>query len=126
MERTANMMLKRLAMAAVLLAIVAGCSSTEQVGLITRPTSEPGSLLTEQRSYSALRPVEGRSCRYFLLGVIPWGDSQSALEDALEDSGGDAIINATVETSLYGFAPIYNIFSFTCTTVRGIAVKYDA
>ncbi len=120
------MMLKRLALAAVLLAIVAGCSSTEQVGLITRPTSEPGSLLTEQRSYSSLRPVEGRSCRYFLLGVIPWGDSQSALEDALEASGGDAIINATVETSLYGFAPIYNIFSFTCTTVRGIAVKYDA
>ncbi len=120
------MMLKRLALAALMVAIIAGCSSTEQVGLITQPTTEPGSLLTEQRSYVSLGPVEGTSCRYFLLGVIPWRDSRTALGKALERSGGDAVINATVETSLYGFFPIYNVFSFTCTTVRGIAIKYDA
>ena len=119
------MVFKRLALTAVLLATVAGCSSTEQVGFIAQPSSEPGSLLTEQTSFASLGPVEGRACRYFLLGVIPWRDSQTALGNALEASGGDAIINATVETSLYGFVPIYNIFSFTCTTVRGIAIKYD-
>ena len=119
------MVFKRLTLAAILLATVAGCSSTEQVGLISRPTSDPGSLLREQRQYSSLGPVEGTSCRYFLLGVIPWRDSQTALEKALEGSDGDAVINATVETSLYGFIPIYNIFSVTCKTVRGIAVRFD-
>jgi len=125
MERNADTMLQRLSLMLVLLAVLAGCSSTEQVGLISQPTSDPGSLLREERSYSSLGPVEGTSCRYFLLGVIPWRDSQTALGKALEASGGDAVINATVETSLYGFVPIYNIFSVTCTTVRGIAIKYD-
>ena len=30
----------------------------------------------------------------------------------------------TVSSSLYGFIPIYNVYSFTCTSVSGIAVKY--
>ena len=119
------MVFKRLALVGLLLAVLAGCSSTEQIGMLSRPTSDPGSLLKEQSSYSVIGPVEGKSCRYFLLNIIPWRDSQTALEEALEKSGGDAIINASVETSLYGFVPIYNIFSFTCTTVRGIAIKYD-
>jgi hypothetical protein len=31
----------------------------------------------------------------------------------------------SVETSLYGFIPIYNVYSFTCTTVKGIAIKFE-
>jgi hypothetical protein len=31
---------------------------------------------------------------------------------------------ASVETSLYGFIPIYNLFANTCTTVRGVAIKF--
>ena len=119
------MAFKRFTLLFVMLAALAGCSSTEQVGLLSKPTSDAGSLLKEETPYSTIGPVEGRSCRYFLLAVIPWGDSQAAVEKALDESGGDAILNASVETSLFGFVPIYNIFSFTCTTVRGIAIKYD-
>jgi bacteriorhodopsin len=47
------------------------------------------------------------------------------VDDALVQRGGDALLNVSVETSLYGFIPIYNVYSFTCTTVRGIAVKFE-
>ena len=46
-----------------------------------------------------------------------------AMKIALADTGGDAILNASVTTSLYGFIPIYNVLSFTCTTVQGIAIR---
>jgi hypothetical protein len=29
-----------------------------------------------------------------------------------------------VSNSLYGFVPIYNVYSFTCTSVQGVAVKF--
>lgn len=58
--------------------------------------------------------------------MIPFGNGSfsKAVDDALASRGGDALINVTVTTSLYGFIPIYNVYSFTCTTVSGIAVKY--
>ena len=63
----------------------------------------------------------------FLLGIIPWGDSTvaTAMDKALAENGGDALINVSVTTSLYGFVPIYNVFAFTCTTVEGIAIKFE-
>lgn len=48
------------------------------------------------------------------------------MEEALGSKGGDALINVTVTSSLYGFIPIYNVYSFTCTTVKGIAVKFQS
>jgi hypothetical protein len=59
--------------------------------------------------------------------VVPFGNSdiQTAVDKALESTGGDAMINVASSTSLYGFVPIYNVFSITCTTVRGRAVKFD-
>jgi len=56
--------------------------------------------------------------------VIPWGNGtlSAAVDDALEKVKGDALINVTVSNSLYGFLPIYNIFAFTCTDVKGIAI----
>lgn len=106
---------------------ITACSSVAQVGVIAGPSGDPGAMISEARSYSEIGPVEGKSCRYFLLGIIPWGDStpSAAMDKALGFSGGDAIINASVETSLYGFVPIYNAFAYTCTTVRGIAIKFD-
>jgi len=118
----------RKAMARVAMAgVLAGCSSVDNVGLITAASGRPGALLTEQRSYTEVGPVSGRACRYFLLGIIPWGDSTPtrAMEEALASTEGDAIINASIETSLYGFIPIYNVFSFTCTTVKGVGIKLD-
>lgn len=37
-------------------------------------------------------------------------------------SSGDALVNVSTSSSLYGFIPIYNVLSFTCTTVRGTAI----
>jgi len=109
----------------IALGALCGCSSVSNVGMIALPSSDPGALLTQRRSYTEVGPVTGQACRYFLLGIIPWGDSTAskAVEEALASSEGDAIINASIETSLYGFIPIYNVFSFTCTTVQGVAIK---
>ncbi len=106
---------------------VAGCTSVGQVGMMTVPTGDPGAIIREARTYTELGPVEGKACRNFALGIVPWGDSTAskAMQEALRVGGGDAIINASIETSLYGFIPIYNLFASTCTTVRGIAIKFD-
>ncbi len=119
-------MVKRIAAIGLALA-VAGCTSVGQVGLMTNPTGDAGEIIREARSYRELGPVEGKACRMFIVGLIPLGDSTSttAMKNALENVRGDAIINATVETSLYGFIPIYNVFAITCTTVRGIAIRFD-
>jgi hypothetical protein len=120
-------MLLRLLSVPLLAAVVASCTSVGQVGMMTTPAGDVGSIIREARSYRELGPVEGQACRNFVLGIIPWGDSTAskAMENALAEVGGDAIINVSVETSLYGFLPIYNIFANTCTTVRGIAIKFD-
>ncbi len=109
-------------------AVLLGCTSVGQVGIMTGARGDPGALLKQAQSYTEVGPTEGTACRYFLLGIIPWGDStpSAAIKKALDASGGDAIINASVETSLYGFLPIYNVFAFTCTTVRGVAIKLEA
>ena len=118
----------RLVTVAVAGLAIAGCTSVGQVGMMTPPTADVGAIISEARAFTEIGPVEGEACRYFALGVVPWGNSTSttAMENALAGTGGDAIINASVETSLYGFIPIYNLFAYTCSTVRGIAIKLDA
>ena len=88
---------------------------------------DPGKLLRDPHSYHELGPAEGQACRFFVLAIIPFGDStfSMALDHALEKSGGNALVNVSTSSSLYGFVPIYNILSFTCTTVQGIAIKID-
>ena len=116
-------------LAAVALASVglAGCTSVGQVGIMTKPTADPGALIREAHPYQDLGPARGKACRFFVLAIIPFGDSaaSTALDKALAQSGGDALLNVTVSTSLYGFIPIYNVLSFTCTTVDGIAIRYQ-
>lgn len=111
----------------LLVALTAACSSVDQVGMMALPSASPASLLTTPTAFQTLGAAQGEACRYFALGVIPWGNSTAgrALERALAPTGGNALLNASVETSLFGFIPIYNIFSYTCTTVRGVAIKYE-
>ena len=108
-------------------AFALACTSTGNFGLITKPSASPGELLSGSHPYKELGPVEGQACRFFLLALVPWGDATltAAVDHALEPSGGDAILNASVASSLYGFIPIYNVLSFTCTTVKGIAIKFE-
>jgi hypothetical protein len=105
-----------------------GCSTTGNLGIVTKNMADSASLLRSGRAYEELGPSEGEACRYFLLGVIPWGasDMETALNKAVGGKGGDALINVSVTTSLYGFFPIYNVFSLSCTTIKGVAVKFQS
>jgi hypothetical protein len=120
--------MSKLAQLLCMASILTGCTSTGTLGLVTKSGSDPGALLREPRSYRDLGPATGSSCRYFLLAIAPWGDGtfSSAVEEALTKSGGDALLNVTVSNSLYGFIPIYNVFTYQCTTVAGTAIKLDA
>ena len=113
----------------VLLAVALfGCTSVSTLGVVTKSSGDPGAVLKGGQSYKDLGPAEGEACRYFLLGMVPWGDAtfSKAVDNALaKTGGGDALINVTVSNSLYGFVPIYNIFSYTCTEVKGIAIKLE-
>ena len=104
-----------------------GCSTTGNLGIVTKSTANPSSLLTESTSFKEIGPAVGEACRHFILAIIPFGQSDvaEAVDKALEEAGGDALINVSTESSLYGFIPIYNVYSYTCTTVRGTAVKFE-
>ena len=107
--------------------MLSGCTSVGTLGIVTRSSGDPGYVLRNAQTYQELGPAEGEACRFFLLAVLPFGDAtfSTAVENALTKSGGDALINVTVSNSLYGFIPIYNLFSYTCTDVRGIAIRYQ-
>lgn len=114
-------------MVMVLAGTLFGCTSIGTLGIVTRSSGDPGALLKDGQSYKELGPTEGEACRYFLLGMVPWGDAtfSKAVDNALTRAGGDALINVTVSNSLYGFVPLYNVFSYTCTEIKGIAVKLE-
>jgi hypothetical protein len=107
--------------------LLAGCSSTGSLGMVVKSTADPGALLKNQTTFREIGPASGEACRYFVLAIIPFGQSDvaAAVDEALTKSGGDALLNVSVSSSLYGFIPIYNVFSYTCTNVKGIAVKFE-
>jgi hypothetical protein len=113
----------------LLLAVVllTGCTSVGTLGIVTKSTGDPGAMLRNAQFYKELGQVQGGACRFFLAGVIPWGDAtlSTAVENALLSVGGDALMNVSVSNSLYGFIPIYNVFAYTCTDVQGIAIKFE-
>ena len=104
---------------------IAGCTSVGSLGIVAKSSINPIASLKRGESIRDLGPAEGQACRYFALGVAPFGNSdvQTAVDRALSPSGGDALVNVTTTTSLYGFVPIYDVFNFTCTTVKGTAIK---
>lgn len=106
---------------------MSGCASMGTVGMITKSSSDPLALVKNAHTVKELGLTQGEACRYFLLAAIPFGksDLQVAVDQALGKTGGDALVNVAVASGLYGFVPIYNIFSYTCTTVKGMAVKFE-
>ncbi len=117
--------MKKMIFLLVVILLIASCASTSNLGVVTKSQADPASLLTSSQTFEEIGMVRGKACRFFLVGIIPWGDSTvtRAVDNALE-SGGDAMINVSVTSSLYGFVPIYNIFCFTCTEVEGIAIEF--
>lgn len=118
---------KRIAVLIIVMPLFFACSSTGNLGMVTKSTADPGDIIKTGRQYKEVGPARGEACRYILLGIIPWGDSTAtkAVSNALEQNGGDALINISVTSSLYTFVPIYNVFCFTCTSVEGIAIKFE-
>jgi hypothetical protein len=106
--------------------LAAGCTSVGHLGIVTKASANNADHLKSGVAFEELGPAEGSACRHFLIAVIPFGDStfSSAVDEALAQRGGDALLNVTVSSSLYGFVPIYNVYSFTCTSVQGVAVKF--
>ena len=106
---------------------LAACSSTGTLGIVTKSSADPLKLIKSSQNFEEIGPAKGEACRYFLLALIPWGESDmgKAIDEALAKSGGDALVNVSVTSSLYGFIPFYNVFSYTCTTVQGIAIKFS-
>lgn len=125
--RTAGTRLRARCILGTLSLLLASCTSVGSLGLITKSSVDPVSMVKHSNTVRDLGPAEGRACRYFALAVIPWGNSdiQKAVDQALASTGGDALVNVSTATSLYGFVPIYNVFSFTCTTVKGTAIKFE-
>lgn len=111
----------------LLVLLLAGCSSTGSLGMVVKSTADPGALLKNQTTFKEIGPTQGEACRFFVLAIVPFGQSDvaKAVDDALTRSGGDALLNVAVSSSLYSFIPLYNIFTYTCTNVRGIAVKFE-
>lgn len=110
----------------ILTTVLVGCSTTGTLGIVTKSSADPISLLKNNQGYEELGPAEGKACRHFILAIIPYGQSDmaKAVDMALEATGGDALLNVSAESSLYGFIPVYNVYSFTCTTVKGTAIKF--
>lgn len=105
-----------------------GCVSTGTVGVIAKSGADPLRLVSGEHPFVELGPAYARSCRFFVLSVVPFGDStlSTAVEDALAVTGGDALLNASVSSSLFGFIPLYNLFAYTCTSVKGTAIRFES
>lgn len=119
--------MKAFACTSLVLASLTGCASVGNLGIITKSSLDPASTLRTAHTLKDMGPTEGQACRYFLFAAVPWGksDLQTAVDKALAKTGGDALVNVVVSSSLYGFIPIYNVFSYTCTTVKGTATKFE-
>lgn len=103
----------------------AGCTSVGNAGLLMHSAADP--LKVVKAPYRDLGFVEETGCRFLIIGIVPAGnaDPSDVLNKALRKKGADALINATTSNSLYGFIPIYNVFSITCTTVKGTAISFE-
>ena len=109
------------------LLVLIGCVSTGTVGIITKSGANPSKLLSAPHPYKEVGPASAHACRYFALAIVPFGNSalSTAVDEALRVSNADALLNASVSSSLYGFVPYYNVFAFTCTTVEGTAIRFE-
>jgi hypothetical protein len=110
---------------------LAGCTSTGTLGLLS--SSETEADLGPHDSHRFHRvgsEITGTACRHFILGLVPWGDSdvETAMRDAFRKNPSlqaDGLVHVSTSTSLYNFFPLYNVYTLTCTTVKGIPIRFD-
>jgi hypothetical protein len=87
---------------AMVVIVLAGCSSSGTLGIMTRSSANPATLLKSGRTFQEVGPVEGQACRHFVLAIIPWrqSDFAHAVDQVLGQKGGGALLNVSIETSL--------------------------
>ena len=116
-------------------ATLSGCASVASpVGFGTANTSFvythmtfPGFLQDTQLDkgdYKIVGEVHGTGSTNNILNIASFGDCgiETAYKNALQKSGGDAIINARVDTEV---SSILYLFSTVTTHVYGTAIKYN-
>jgi len=85
-------------------------------------------ILSRGQAYEEHGLVKGSACHYHVL-LIPFGrsDISAALDDALAESGSDALIGVTTGKWYAGLpVPLFrSLFDVTCTTVTGTAIKFQ-
>jgi hypothetical protein len=112
-------MSNRYLFATAILALVATVGCIRTPGGIAASNTPIGA-----RSYKVLGEAYGTDTQVALFGIIPVSgpnSMQAAIEDAKTKSGGDALVDVTVE----GVAKYFILFSTYTTEVRGKAIKYQ-
>ncbi|OGV34217.1 MAG: hypothetical protein A2020_04330 [Lentisphaerae bacterium GWF2_45_14] len=102
--------------AAALLAVT-GCTSM----ITMAPSSTP---ITSKDTYTKLGPTVGRAACVIILGVIPLGPqspSRYARDNAIENKGGNALIEVTQEYNVMNLL----VVQFSWTKVEGVAIKFE-
>ena len=83
----------------------------------------PSTTPLEGKEYDIIGPVKGSDGRISLLGILPItgsNDTRKAVAGALKSSGGDALINVTVES----VSKYWILWSNHKTLVYGDAIKF--
>lgn len=101
--------------ALLLLAFAAGC--TRSPGGVA-----PSNIPLAPGGYTEIGRAKGSDCKVNLLGILPLSGGNrldQALEKAVRDGNGDALVNITVDRN----SKFFILWSQTCTIVYGTAVR---
>lgn len=111
--------------------LLGGCSSVGSLGMISDSKTEADLGPRDLHAYHRVgQEIVGTTCHHFILGILPIGDSdlESAMKDEFKKNPtlkADGLIHVTTQSTLYGFFPLYNVYTVTCTTIRGIPVRFE-
>ena len=107
-----------------LLAIGSDCSLFIVSGCAHYPAGiAPSTIPIDGKEYDILGPAEGADSRVSLLGILPISgsnDTRQAVAKAIKKSGGDALINVTVESVVR----YWILWSNEKTLVYGDGIKF--
>jgi hypothetical protein len=93
-------------------------------GCVSSPLQAVPSNVPIAAPYKVIGKSKGSACQFRLFNVFPLTGNhiQSAIDDALSYSSGDALIGMTIDTR----NEYYLLFSRSCTLVTGTAIAFSA
>ena len=104
-------------LALFLLGFGLGCSRSPGGVAASNIPLQPG-------SYTTIGHVTADDCKVNLLGILPISGAnyiEDAMNEALQKSGGHALVNISIER----VTKFFILWSETCTEVRGTAVRLN-